>query len=134
MATTRVFYLYFLLEDDHTPTFVPGGEQLPCVVKLNRGDNIRCGTKQWPYFYKYTEINSDHQWTCRSEMQGGENYQQPRWVFFLTAFFPLQKFVTLYIQTHSCEHIVACWSRNIWLNKTVVKGLCARFYPEAQKL
>lgn len=35
-------YLYFLLENDHTPTLVSCGQQLPCVVKLNRGYDVGC--------------------------------------------------------------------------------------------
>lgn len=35
-------YLYFLLEDDYTSTLVSCGQQLACVVKLNRGYDVRC--------------------------------------------------------------------------------------------
>lgn len=34
-------YLYFLLEDDYTPSLVPCGQQLPCVVELNSRYDVR---------------------------------------------------------------------------------------------
>lgn len=34
-------YLYFLLEDDYTPSLVSCGQQLPCVVELNSRYDVR---------------------------------------------------------------------------------------------
>lgn len=31
------------LEDDHSATFIPRGQQVPCLVKLHRRDDISWG-------------------------------------------------------------------------------------------